>query len=102
MHYYDPMFYICSNEMPFGIRVEVTLKYEINPNILEKAVNTAIKRYPYFAIKLAEKDRNIITLQQGFSSDIYYSALIKQLKENDIEFIEDGRALMNTPDIILP
>ena len=58
MKYYDPMFYICSDKMPFGIRIETNLKYEINGEILEYAVNRAIKRYPYFSVKTEEKDGN--------------------------------------------
>ena len=30
MHYYDPMFYICSDEMPFVVRLEIALKHEID------------------------------------------------------------------------
>lgn len=86
MHYYDPMFYICSDEMPFGIRIEVTLKYEINPNMLEKAVNTAIKRYPYFAIKLAEKDGNIIAVPNDFPIVVYKDGKVLPLGCKELNY----------------
>ncbi len=50
--YYDPLFYISSPEMPFSIRIEITLKEAIKRESLEHAVNTAIKRYPYFKIRV--------------------------------------------------
>ena len=59
MKYYDPMFYICSEKMPFSIRIEVELKHDIDGGILDEAVNTAIKRYPYFAVRLVKKDGDI-------------------------------------------
>lgn len=61
MHYYDPMFYICSEKMPFGIRIEVTLKDVIDGKALDRAVNTAIKRYPYFSVRLVKKDGDVVT-----------------------------------------
>lgn len=86
MRYYDPMFYICSKEMPFCIRIEVSLKYDINPNILEKAVNTAIKRYPYFAIKLAEKDGNIITLPNDLPIVVYKDEKVLPMGCKELNF----------------
>lgn len=43
-----------------------------------------------------------VTLLQGFSSDVYYKALLRQLKENGIEYVEEGVEPLATPDIILP
>ena len=34
------------------VRIHVRMKEEVDINVLDKAVNTAIKRYPYFAVKV--------------------------------------------------
>ena len=34
------------------VRIHVRMKDEVDINVLDKAVNTAIKRYPYFAVKV--------------------------------------------------
>lgn len=43
-----------------------------------------------------------MTVLQGFSCDVYYRALLEQLKQSDIEYIEDGCVPMDTPKIVLP
>lgn len=55
-NYYDPLFYISSEKMPFTIRIEVGLKEAVSEESLQYAVGRAMKRYPYFAIRLVEKD----------------------------------------------
>ena len=50
--YYDPLFYISSEEMPFSINVEINLHDEVKPDVLEKAAATAIGRFPYFSVKV--------------------------------------------------
>lgn len=54
--YYDPLFYISSEKMPFTIRIEVGLKEAVLEQPLQYAVSKAMKRYPYFSIRLVEKD----------------------------------------------
>ena len=49
--------------MPFGIRIEVMPKYKIDGSVLEYAVNTAIKRYPYFAVKIEKCGGELITVK---------------------------------------
>ena len=34
------------------VRIHVRMKDEVDINILDKAVNAAIKRYPYFAVRV--------------------------------------------------
>lgn len=75
MHYYDPMFYLCSENMPFGIRIEVTLKYIIDGNILEYAVNTAIKRYPYFSVRTAISDGDLVTVPNDLPIKVFKGSL---------------------------
>ncbi|MCQ2511774.1 MAG: hypothetical protein MJ092_00050 [Lachnospiraceae bacterium] len=56
MNYYDPMFYIASEKMPFTIRIEVWLKEEtVDPDILTYAISKAIQRYPYYAIQVEKQ-----------------------------------------------
>ena len=61
-HYYDPMFYLCSAEMPFTIRLETILKDPIDGEALTLAANQAIRRYPYFAVQLREENGELITV----------------------------------------
>ena len=62
MNYYDPMFYICSEEMPFTIRIEFDLFENVDGAALRQAVNTAIKRYPYFSVQLEERDGELVLI----------------------------------------
>ena len=56
MNYYDPMFYISSEKMPFTINIEVRLRQEkIDGEALTDAINTAIQRYPYYAIQVEKR-----------------------------------------------
>ncbi len=75
VRYYDPMFYLCSDEMPFGIRIEVTLKYEIDGDILADAANTAIKRYPYFSVRIEEKDGDLVTVPNDLPIRVFAGEL---------------------------
>ena len=51
MKYSIDTYRLYSSEMIFSfcIRVRVTMKDEVDINVLRKSVNTAMKRYPYFA-----------------------------------------------------
>lgn len=42
--YYDPLFYISSEEMPFTIRIVVGLKEAVSEKSLKYAVGKAVKR----------------------------------------------------------
>ena len=84
MRYYDPMFYICSSDMPFGIRIEATLKYKTEKSALQYAVNTAIKRYPYFSGKIVKKGNDLITVPNDlpikvFEGDLPYPLASKEV-----------------------
>lgn len=84
MQYYDPMFYICSEKMPFGIRIEANLKYETDGDILNQAVNTAIKRYPYFAVKIEEKDGDLITVPNELPIKVFKGTLPYPLGSKEV------------------
>ena len=59
--YYDPFFYLCSDEMPFTIRIRLRMKAPVNGELLSEAANRAIRRYPYFAVQLKEAEGEILT-----------------------------------------
>lgn len=86
MNYYDPMFYLCSDKMPFSIRIEVKLKYEIDGSALEYAVNTAIKRYPYFAVKIIESDGELITEKNELPVKVFKGKLNYPLGSKDVNY----------------
>ena len=58
--YYDPMFYLCSAEMPFTIRIEVTFKQPVDPDALREAANAAVRRYPYFAVQVVSEGGELV------------------------------------------
>ncbi len=60
--YYDPMFYLCSEEMPFTIRIELHIKETVDGAALSAAVNEAIRRYPYFSVEVIERDGEWVTI----------------------------------------
>lgn len=86
MNYYDPMFYLCSEKMPFGIRVEVALKYEICGEVLERAVNTAIKRYPYFAVKIVKSGEEFITEKNDLPIKVFQGDLPYPLGSKEVNY----------------
>lgn len=60
--YYDPFFYICSDEMPFTIRIQIIMKEQVDGDVLAHALRTAMRRYPYFAIEVIEEDGELLTV----------------------------------------
>lgn len=57
--YNTAMFYLCSDEMPFTIRIEFTMKDTVIGEKLEKAYNKAIRRYPHFAVRAVQEGESI-------------------------------------------
>lgn len=49
-------FYYTENHFSFSLQVKVTMKEAVEPEILSSAVNRAMKRYPYFAVKVSVDD----------------------------------------------
>ena len=60
MRYYDPMFYISSEEMPFSIRVEIRMKDPIDPEALAGAVRETMKRYSYFSVQVEREGEDLV------------------------------------------
>ena len=59
-NYYDPMFYICTEEMPFTIRIETNVKETVDPKALFDAAEEALVRYPYFKIMVIRDGEELI------------------------------------------
>ena len=49
-------FYANEKTFSFIIRAKVRMKETVDPDALRRAVNTAIKRYPYFAVEVVLGD----------------------------------------------
>ena len=61
-NYFDPMFYIPSDKMQFTIRIKCNLKETVDAEILDKALQKSIKRYPYFLIRVKQQDECYISV----------------------------------------
>ncbi len=61
MKYYDPNFYICSDEMPFTVKLRCILKDAVDGAVLYDAAQTAIRRYPYYAIRVVRSGEEYLT-----------------------------------------
>ncbi len=79
VQYYDPMFYICSEKMPFTIRIEVTLKDPVEPEALVYAMHTAIRRYPYFSVQVEERGEELIAVPNDRPITVYPGPEVRPL-----------------------
>ena len=57
--YLDPNFYVISDKLSFTIRGEVDLAEPVDGDILQRAVETAMQRFPYFSIRIVRKDEEL-------------------------------------------
>lgn len=48
--------YVTTKESPNEIRIRIRLRDLIDPEILRRAVDTTMKRYPYFCVELQKKE----------------------------------------------
>ena len=62
LKYYDPIFYLSSEKMPFNIRLKVIFKDDVDAAILNNAVNTSLKRYPYFKMRVVKDGESYVTV----------------------------------------
>ena len=60
-NYPDPNFYAITDRMNYTIRGEVDLFEQVEAEPLQKAVDTAFQRYPYFSVQVVLKD-NILNV----------------------------------------
>ena len=52
--------YVTSKESPHDIRIRIRMRDLIDPDILRRAVDTTMQRYPYFCVELQKKDGQYI------------------------------------------
>ena len=52
--------YVTSKESPHDIRLRIRMRDLIDPDILRRAVDTTMRRYPYFCVELQKKDGQYI------------------------------------------
>ena len=52
--------YVTSKESPNEIRIRIRMRDLIAPDVLRRAVDTTMKRYPYFCVELQKKDGQYI------------------------------------------
>ena len=52
--------YVSSRENPFEFRIRIRMRDLIDPEVLRHAVDTTMKRYPYFCVELQKKDGEYI------------------------------------------
>lgn len=58
--YLDPNFYVVSDIMNYTIRGEVVLKEAVDGTMLQKAVETAMKRFPYFCLRIVKQGEKLV------------------------------------------
>ena len=58
--YLDPNFYILSEKMNYTIRGEVDLGEAVDGDILQRAFDTAIKRFPYFSVRVVRQGEELV------------------------------------------
>lgn len=71
--YLDPNFYMVSDIMNYTIRGEVDLKEPVDGTILQNAVNTAMKRFPYFSVRVVRQGEELVTEQNPLPHNIIHS-----------------------------
>lgn len=82
--YYDPMFYICSAEMPFTIRIEIDLKAAVAEASLVYAVNKAITRYPYFCMRVEAKEEELLAAANDLPIAVYPGPEVRPLGSPEV------------------
>ena len=71
LNYYEPIFYICSREMPFTFRISVALKETVSEAALRYAVDMTMRRYPYFALRIVRDGEEYLTVPNPLPVVVY-------------------------------
>lgn len=69
--YYDPLFYICSKEMPFTFRVNVHLKETVSEKSLRYATDMTMRRFPHFAMRIVRDGEEYLTVPNSLPVVVY-------------------------------
>ena len=94
--YYDPMFYLTSEEMPFSIRIEVRLKEAVQPAAFKHAVDTAITRYPYFRMQVVEDAGELLTVPNERPLAVYEGPQVLPLGSAAVNYHMLAFSYLNT------
>lgn len=83
--YYDPMFYISSDKMPFTIRIEIRLKDRpADGEALSRALNTAAPRYPYFAVRVEAQGDDLVAVPNSLPLVAYPGPAVHPLGGDEV------------------
>ena len=55
--------YVTSKENPNEIRIRIRLRDLIDPEVLRRAVDTAMQRYPYFCVELQKREGRYVFVE---------------------------------------
>lgn len=61
LNYYDPLFYICSEEMPFTFRICFKMTENVSEAALRYAADMTLRRYPHFAMRIVRDGEEYLT-----------------------------------------
>lgn len=69
--FYEPLFYICSEKMPFTIRNEVVMTEKVDGEALNRAVQIAMRRYPYFRLRVVAEGGEYLCVPNDLPVVVY-------------------------------
>lgn len=85
-NYYDPQFYISTEEMPFNIRIKTDLVEDVEPEILKSALEKTMKRYPYFKLRVVIDGEEYITVPNELPIVCYEGPEIRDLGSAEVNY----------------
>ena len=80
--------YVSDKKKPVDIRIRIRMRDLIDPEALHHAVETTMKRYPYFCVELQKKDGEYV-----FAENDQIVAIEDDIKLKQIELAESQRDL---------
>ena len=69
--YYDPMFYICSEQMPFTCRLSYTMTDPVSEASLRFAADMAMRRFPHFGMRVVREGEEYVTVPNPLPLVVY-------------------------------
>ena len=84
--YLNPNFYVVSERLSFTIRGEVDLREPVDGDILQKAVNTAMKRFPYFSVRVVRKGGELLVEPNPLPHLVFHTAGAITLGSADVNY----------------
>ncbi len=84
--YYDPQFYISTKEMPFNIRIKTDLVEPIVPDVLERALEKTMQRYPYFKLRVLRDGEEYVTVPNDLPVVCYEGPEVLDLGSPEVNY----------------